>query len=172
MQCLTWKFHPLKLFLIFTKFAYRYSTVFIYRSSRLEVFCKKCVLRDFPKFVLIPEKINIWRMYCNNVKKGKHCITYTLQLNLTKLNLGRNSSVRRIFQSSVVKTLPCSGCFTACTSAHFPVVKLGYADPMIHCSMVPNEVANSIEIHFTSLRGIEVLAYSFDTNFNYDLFWQ
>ena len=35
-------------------------------------------------------------MYCNNVKKGKHCITYTLQLNFTKLNLNRSSSVRRI----------------------------------------------------------------------------
>ena len=64
-------------------------------------------------------------MYCNKVKKGKHYITYTLQLNLTKLNLDRSSSVRRIFQSSVVKTLPCSGCFTACMSVHFPMVKLG-----------------------------------------------
>ena len=109
-------------------------------------------------------------MFCDKVKKGKHCVTYTLQLNITKINLDRSSSVRRICQSSVLKTLSCSGYFTACTSAHFPVVKLGYADPMIHCSMVPNEVANSIEIHFTSLRGIEVLAYSFDTNFNYDLF--
>ena len=36
-------------------------------------------------------------MYCNKDKKGKHCITYTLQLNLTKLNLDRGSSVRRIF---------------------------------------------------------------------------
>ena len=61
-------------------------------------------------------------MYCSNVKKGKHCITYTLQLNLTKLNLDRGSSVRRILQSLVVKTLPCSGCFTACIRAHFPVV--------------------------------------------------
>ena len=109
-------------------------------------------------------------MCCNNVKKGKYCITYTLQLNLTKLNLDRSSSVRRIFQSSVVKTLPCSGCFTACMSAHFPVVKLGYADRMTHCGMVPNGVADSIEFQFTSLRGIEVLACSFDTNFNYSLF--
>ena len=31
-------------------------------------------------------------MYCNKVKKGKHCITYTLQLNLTKLNLDRSPS--------------------------------------------------------------------------------
>ena len=90
-------------------------------------------------------------MYCNKVKKGKHCITYTLQLNLTKLNLDRSSSVRRIFQSSVVKTLPCSGCFTACMSAHFPVVKLGYADRMTHCGMVPNGVANLIEFQLTSL---------------------
>ena len=109
-------------------------------------------------------------MYCNKVKKGKHCITYMLQLNLTKLNLDRSSSVRRIFQSSVVKTLPCSGCFTACMSAHFPVVKLGYADRMTHCGMVPNGVADSIEFQLTSLRGIEVLACSFDTDFNYGLF--
>ena len=109
-------------------------------------------------------------MYCNKVKKGKHCITYTLQLNLTKLNLDLSSSARRIFQSLVVKTLPCSGCFTACMSVHFPVVKLGYADRMTHCGMVPNGVADSIEFQFTSLRGIEVLACSFDTDFNYGLF--
>ena len=98
-------------------------------------------------------------MYCNKVKKGTHCIAYTLQLNLTKLNLDRSSSVRRIFQSSVVKTLLCSGCFTACMSAHFPVVKLGYAYRMTHSGMGPNGVADSIK--FTSLRGIEVLARSF-----------
>ena len=109
-------------------------------------------------------------MYCNKVKKGKHCITYTLQLNLTKLNLDRSSSVRRIFQSSVVKTLPCSGCFTACMSVHFPVVKLGYADRMTHRGMVPNGVADPIEFQLTSLCGIEVLACSFDTDFNYGLF--
>ena len=63
-------------------------------------------------------------MYCNKVKKGKHCITYTLQLNLTKLNLDRSSSVRRTFQSLVVKTHLCSGCFTVCMSAQFLVVKL------------------------------------------------
>ena len=104
-------------------------------------------------------------MYCNNVKKGKHCITYTLQLNLTKLNLDRSSSVRRIFQSSVVKTLACSGCFTACMSTHFPLVKLRYVDRMTHCGMVLNGVADLIEFQFTSLRGIEVLACSFDTDF-------
>ena len=90
-------------------------------------------------------------MYCNKVKRGKHCITYTLKLNLTKLNLDCSLSVRRIFQSLVVKTLPCSGCFTACMSAHFPVVKLGYADRMTHCGMVPNGVANLIEFQLTSL---------------------
>ena len=109
-------------------------------------------------------------MYCNKVKKGKHCITYTLQLNLTKLNLDRSSSVRGIFQSSVVKTLPCSSCSTACMSAHFPVVKMGYADWMSHCGMVPNGVPNSIEFQLASLSGIEVLACSFDTVFNYGLF--
>ena len=109
-------------------------------------------------------------MYCNKVKKGKHCITYKLQLNLTKLNLDCSSSVRRIFQSPVVKTLPCSGCFTACMSAHFPVMKLGYADWMTRCGMVPNGVANSIEFQLTSSCGIEVLVCSFDTDFNYDLF--
>ena len=105
-------------------------------------------------------------MCCNNVKKGKHCITYTLQLNLTKLNLDRSSSVRRIFQSSVVTTLPCSGCFTACMSAQFPVVKLGYVDQMTHSGMVPNGVTDLIQLQFMSLRGIEVLACSFDTNFD------
>ena len=109
-------------------------------------------------------------MYCNKVKKGKHCITYTLQLNLTKLNLDRSSSVRRIFQSSVVKTLPCFGYFTACMSAHFPIVKLGYTDRMTHCAMVPNGVANLTKFQLTSLCGIEVLACSFDTDFNYGLF--
>ena len=98
-------------------------------------------------------------MYCNKVKKGKHCITYTLQLNLTKLNLDCSSYVRRIFQSSVVKTLPCSGCFTACMSAHFPVVKLGYADRMTHCGMVPNGITDSIGFQSTSLHGTEVLAH-------------
>ena len=101
---------------------------------------------------------------------GKHSITYTLQLNLTKFNLDLSSSARRIFQSSVVKTLPYSGCFTACMSAHFPVVKQGYADRMTHCGMVPNGVANSIEFQLTSLCRIEVLAFSFDTDFSYYLF--
>ena len=109
-------------------------------------------------------------MYCNKVKKGKHCITYMLQLNLTKLNLDLSLSARRIFESSVVKTLPCSDCFTACMSAHFLVVKLGYADRMTHCGMVPNGVADLIDFKLTSLCGIEVLACSFDTNFNYGLF--
>ena len=109
-------------------------------------------------------------MYCNKVKKGKHCITYTLQLNLTKLNLDHSLYVRRTFQSAVVKTLPCSGNFTACMSAHFPIVKLGYADRMTHSGMVPNGVADSIEFQLTSLRGIEVLACSFDTGFSYGLF--
>ena len=76
----------------------------------------------------------------------------------------------RIFQSTVVKTFPCPGCFTACMSVHFPVVKLGYADWMTHCGMVPNGVVDSIEFQFTSLHEIEVLAPSFDTNFNYSLF--
>ena len=81
-------------------------------------------------------------MYCNKVKKGKHCVTYVLQLNLTKLNLECSSSVKRTFQS----------CFTAPMSVHFPVVKLGYVDRMTHCGMVPNGVADSIEFQFTSLR--------------------
>ena len=102
-------------------------------------------------------------MYCNKVKKGKHCITYMLQLNLTKLNLDHSFSVRRIFQSSVVKTLPCSGCFMACMSAYFPIVKLGYSERMTHCGMIPNGVTNSIEFQFTSLCGNEVLACIFDT---------
>ena len=109
-------------------------------------------------------------MYCNKVKKGKHCITYMLQLNLTKLNLDRSLSVRRIFQSLVIQTLPCSGCFTACMSAQFPIVKVGYPDQMTHCGMVPNGVADSIEFQLTSLRGIEASACSSDANFNYSIF--
>ena len=135
------------------------------------MFCKKGALRNFAKLALIPQKINIWRMYYNKVKE-KHCITCRLPLNLTKLNLDRSSSVRRMFQSSVVKTVSCSSCFTACLSAQFPVVKLGYAGGMTHCGMVPNGVTDSIEFQLTSLRGIEVLACSFDTDFNYGLFWQ
>ena len=84
-------------------------------------------------------------MYGNKVKKEKHCITYTPQLNLTKLNLELSFSARQIFQSSMVKTLPCSGRFTACMNEHFPVVKLGYADWMTHCGMVPNGVVDSID---------------------------
>ena len=109
-------------------------------------------------------------MYCNKVKKGKHCITYMPQFNLKKLNLDHSSSVRRIFQSSVVKTLPCSGCFTACISAHFPVVKLEYTDRMTHCGMVLNGVTNLIKYQLMSLHETEVLACSFDTDFNYGLF--
>ena len=109
-------------------------------------------------------------MCCNKVKKGKHCIAYRLQLNLAKLNLNRSSSVRRIFESSVVKTVPCSGCFTACMSVHFIVLKVGYADRMTHCGMFSNGVVDSVEFQLTSLRGIEVLACSFDTDFNYGLF--
>ena len=108
-------------------------------------------------------------MHCNKLKKEKHFITYTLPLNLTKLNLDRSSSVRSIFQYSVIKTLPCSDCFTACMSAHFPV-KLGYEDWMTHFGMVPNGIANSIEFQPTSLREIEALARSFDTDFSYGLF--
>ena len=95
-------------------------------------------------------------MHCNKVKKGKHCITYMLQLNITQLNLDLTSSARKIFESSVVKTLPCSGCFTACMSAHVPVVKLGYADWITHCGMVLNGVVDWIEFQLTSLRGTEV----------------
>ena len=42
---------------------------------------------------------------------------------------------------------------------------------MTHCGMAPNRVANSIEFYLTSLHRIEALARSFDTNFNYGLFW-
>ena len=108
-------------------------------------------------------------MNCNKVK-GKHSITYRLQPNLTKLSFERSSSIRRILQSSVVKTLPCSSCFTACLNAHFPVVKLEYADWMTHCGMVPKGIADSIEFQLTSLRGIQVFVFCFDTDFNYGLF--
>ena len=55
-------------------------------------------------------------------------------------------------------------------SAHFPIVKLGYVDRMTHHGMVPNGIIDPIEFQLTSLRGIEVLACSFDTDFNYGLF--
>ena len=57
-------------------------------------------------------------------------------------------------------------------SLHEPVVKLGYADRMAHCGMFPSGVADSIEFQLTSLRETEALACSFDTDFNYGLFWQ
>ena len=87
-----------------------------------------------------------------------------------KINLDLSLSAGRIFQSSVVKTLPCCGCFTACMSANFPVVKLGYVDQMTHNVMIPNGVVDSIEFQLTSLHGIKVLACGFDTDFNYGLF--
>ena len=105
-------------------------------------------------------------MYCNEVKKRKHCITCTLQFNLTKLNLDHSCSVSRIFQSLAVKTLPSSGSFTGCMSVHFPIMKLGYTDQMSHYGIVPNGVIDSIELQLTSLHGIEMLASSFDTDFN------
>ena len=67
-----------------------------------------------------------------------------LQLNLTKLNLDHSSPV--------VKTLPCSGCLTTCMSLHFPIVKLGYADQMTHCGMVPNGVTDLIKFQLTITR--------------------
>ena len=53
-------------------------------------------------------------MYCNNVKKGKHCITYTLQLNLTKfickedipILSGQNSPMFWLFHSLHECALP------------------------------------------------------------------
>ena len=64
-------------------------------------------------------------MYCNKVKKGTYYIIYALQLNLTKLNMDQSFFVRRIFKSSVVKTLLCSGCFTACISTPLPRSETG-----------------------------------------------
>ena len=107
-------------------------------------------------------------MYYNKVKKGKHWITYTLQLNLTKLNLDRSSSATRILQSLLVKTLPCSPMFLH--ECAFPRSELLYVDRMTYCGIVPNGVADSIEFHLTSLHGTEVLACSFDTDFNYGVF--
>ena len=98
-------------------------------------------------------------MYCNKVKKGKHCIAYMLQLNLTKSNLHRSLSVRLavwLFHS-----------FHECALPHS---ELGCADQMTHCGMVPNGVVDLIEFQLMSLFRIEVLACSVDTNFNYGLF--
>ena len=63
-------------------------------------------------------------MYSNKVKKGKHCITYTLQLHSTKLNLDCSSTVRRMFQSSVVKTLLFIYLFIYCKGTHFLIFLL------------------------------------------------
>ena len=104
-------------------------------------------------------------MYCYKVKKGKHCITYALQLNLAKLNLERSLSIRRIFQSLVVKTLPCSGCFTACMSAHFPVVKLGYANWITHCGM---ELMSSSSLHYAGLKCQHVVLIPTSTTVYFD----
>ena len=78
-----------------------------------------------------------------------------------------NSSVRREKFLSVVEALHCSGFLWACRGVHFPVVELEDADRMTHCGMVPNGVTDSIVLQFTSLCGLEVLACSIDTDFNY-----
>ena len=97
-------------------------------------------------------------MYCNDVKKGKHRITYTLCKEDIPILGGQNYPMFWLFHSLLECTLL--------------GVKLGYADRMTQCGMVPNAVADSIEFQLTSLRWTEVLACSFDTDFNYGLFWQ
>ena len=77
-------------------------------------------------------------MYCNKVKKGKHCIAYMLQLNLAKLKLDHSLSVRLavwLFHSFHECALPCS--------------ELGYVDQMTHCGMVPNGVVDLIKFQLT-----------------------
>ena len=93
-----------------------------------------------------------------------------LQLNLAKLNLDLSSSSKRIFQSLVVKTLSCSGCFTACMSAHISVVKLGYADRMTHCG-VPNGSpirSNSSSLHYAGLKCWHVVLIPTSTTAYFD----
>ena len=92
-------------------------------------------------------------MYCKKVKKGS--------IKCYKIKIGPLLFCKEHIPN--LKTLPYSGCFTACVSAHFPVVKLGYGDQKTHCGMVPNGVVDSIEFQLTPLCGTEVLACSFDT---------
>ena len=92
---------------------------------------------------------------CNKVKKGMHCITYTLQFESYKIKVGpqfvykedipilggQNSSMFWLLHS-----------FHECT---LPRSELGYADRMTHCGMVLNEIPDSIEFQLTLLRRTE-----------------
>ena len=105
-------------------------------------------------------------MYCNKVKKGKHCINYTLQLNFTKLNLdvckedipilgGQNSPMFWLFHSLHECALPRSE-----TGIR------GSDDSLWHGSKWGCRF-DRIPAHVITQ---EVLACSFDTDFNYSLF--
>ena len=131
------------------------------------------MIDNFLTWFKMVEKVTVYQWMKNVLQliklKSESIGIYMLQLNLTKLNLDLSQSVRRILQSLMVKTFLCSGSFAACMNAPFPLLKLGYTKCMTHCGMVPNGVANLVELQLTSLRRTEVLAYSFDTVFNYAL---
>ena len=75
---------------------------------------------------------------------------------------------------SVVEALHCSGCFSACRGAHFPVCEEDYGTGLAlrldllgcqgSCGIVPNGLTNS----YSGYSGHEVSAYSIDTDLNYD----
>ena len=88
--------------------------------------------------------------------------------------MNHSSSERRNnFFSSVVEALPCSGCFPTCMGAHFPAVEQDNAirfsilcrmsGLLWHGSKWSRRFGRSLQ--YTP--GLEVLACSFDTDFNY-----
>ena len=107
----------------------------------------------------------MWRMYCViKLKRVSIALLIMLQLILTKLNLDSSSSVR-IFQSLVVKTLPCLAVSKLAWVHTSPRVKMGYTDQMTHhCCRFQMELlirsnSSSRQLHHR----IEVLACIFLT---------
>ena len=76
------------------------------------------------------------------------------------------------FLSSVVKVLPCSGCFITCMGAHFPelswIMQSSLA-PFLgcqgSCDIVPSGATGSVAFLYTP--GLEVLACNLHTDLNY-----
>ena len=88
--------------------------------------------------------------------------------------MNHSSSERRNnFFSSVVEALPCSGCFPTCMGAHFPAVEQDNAIRFsILCRMSGllwhgSKWTCRFGRFLQYAPGIEVLACSFDTDFNY-----
>ena len=80
---------------------------------------------------------------------------------------------RGAFFPSIVEALPCSVCFTTCMAAHFPAVGLYNAVWFNVLSRVSgflwhnSKWAHQFGCFHQYMLGLEVLACSFDTNFNY-----